>query len=308
MFRWFKPKIFNSGYLPEHDGHKVFFMEAGNPHGLPVLVFHGGPGGQAKIHHTDAFCPCKHRVILFDQRGCGQSLPAGEMLNNNTQALLDDAERLLKYLKIDGKVIVRGASWGSTLALLFALRNPQRVESLLLSQVFLADSGNKKWLYDNSRIFYPDMIEKLNDANNIMGDLSKHYAEMINSGDYELQQRASCLYGSFERVAGSLEPHLDIHDVFPEQLTSDRIYINYEAQNFMLEDNYILNNAEKLQNIPTLMVHNRLDMVCPLEGAYKLHKKLPYSKLIIVPEIGHVGKLLRRTINREIKAFLLQYE
>ena len=237
MFNLFKPKVYNSGWLPEKDGHKVYFMEAGNPKGKPVLIFHGGPGGAAKLRHAYAFDRKKYRVILFDQRGSGHSLPAGETLHNTTKDLLDDADRLLEYLKIGGQVIVRGGSWGSTLALLFALRHPDKVEKLLLSQIFLADEKAKRWLDD---------------------------------------------------------------------IASNRIYIHYAAEDFMLADGQIMENIEVIKNIPTLIVHNRLDMVCPLCGAYALHKQLPKSKLVIVPDIGHSSPMLHKAIEREIKAFLLQ--
>lgn len=121
FFNLFKkePVAFNSGYLPEENGHQVFFHEFGNPQGIPVLAFHGGPGYYSSPGHTKSFDLKKQRVILFDQRGGGKSLPAGETKNNTTNDLLHDAKRLLTHLQID-KVVLSGSSWGSTLALLFA--------------------------------------------------------------------------------------------------------------------------------------------------------------------------------------------
>jgi len=133
MFNLFTPRVFNSGYLPEKEGHRIYFMELGNPDGKPVLIFHGGPGSCSKAYRAAAFDRKKYRVIMFDQRGCGRSMPAGEMENNDSIAALEDAERLIKYLNIKKPLIVRGGSWGSTLALLFAMRNPNTVEKLLLS-------------------------------------------------------------------------------------------------------------------------------------------------------------------------------
>lgn len=304
MFNFFKPKIYNSGYLPEKDGHRVYFMEAGNPQGQPVLVFHGGPGGNAKLRHAYAFDRKKYRVILFDQRGGGQSLPAGEMQNNTTGALLDDAERLLACLKVDGKIIVRGGSWGSTLALLFAIRHPKRVEKLLLSQIFLADKAGQKWLEEGSGLFYPDMLAKLTAETKKGQTPAQSFADMINSADLVQQVKAASLYGNYERVLGKFSPRLEIDEVTADDISSNRIYINYVAQNFMLEDGFIMKHIAKIKHIPTLIVHNRLDMVCPLQGAYELHKKLPHSKLTVVPDIGHSSDMLYKTLDREIKEFL----
>lgn len=304
MFNFFKPKIYNSGYLPEKDGHKVYFMEAGNPAGKPVLVFHGGPGGSAGLRHAYAFDRKKYRVVLFDQRGGGRSLPSGETKNNTTADLLDDAERLLDYLKIDGTVVVRGGSWGSTLALLFALRHPDRVEKLLLSQIFLADDAARKWLEEGSGLFYPDMLAKLTAETSKGRTPAQSFADMINSADLTQQVKAAALYGNYERVLGRLNPRLEIDEITADDISSCRIYINYAAQNFMLEDGFILRHIAKIKHIPTLIVHNRLDMVCPLQGAYELHRKLPQSKLTVVPDIGHSSALLHKAIESEIKRFL----
>ncbi|MDO4184853.1 MAG: alpha/beta fold hydrolase [Rhodospirillales bacterium] len=306
MFNLFTPRIFNSGYLPEKEGHRVYFMEIGNPDGEPVLIFNGGPGGVSKTSKAAMFDRKKYRIIMFDQRGCGKSMPAGEMENNDSIAALEDAERLIKHLNIKKPLIVRGGSWGSTLALLFALRNPQSVKMLLLSQIFLADSDNKKWMEEDSGLFYPDMLEKLDSSapKNKRLNLAQRFAKMMNSYNLGQQVKAVCTYGCYERVLGNLSPDLNIKKVTQDDINSNMIYINYCAQNFMLEDKCIINNTSIIEHIPTLIVHNRLDMVCPLCGAYELHKHLPNSKLVIVPDIGHGSKLLHKTIKKEIKRFL----
>lgn len=306
MFNWFQPKIFNQGYLPEKDGHQVFFMEAGNPKGKPVLVFHGGPGGSAKLRHAAAFDRKKYRVILFDQRGCGQSLPSGEIKHNTTDDILEDAARLLDFLQISEKVVIRGGSWGSTLALLFALKYPERVDCLLLSQIFLADDKAMAWIDEISGWFYPDIMEELQKGLRNGEALPKAYNEMINSSDLSEQVRATAMYGNYERVLGQLDPILPQGEVTQKDVEATRIYLHYMTENFMLNSEQIMNDIDKIVHLPTLIVHNRLDMVCPIEGAWRLHKALPKSKLVIVPEKGHSAPLLHKTINKEIKSFLQQ--
>lgn len=304
MFNWFMPKIFNQGYLPEKDGHQVFFMEAGNPKGKPVLVFHGGPGGSAKLRHAAAFDRKKYRVILFDQRGCGQSLPSGDIKHNTTADILDDAARLLNFLQINEKVIVRGGSWGSTLALLFALKYSERVECLLLSQIFLADDKAMAWIEEISGWFYPDIMEDLQKGLKSGEATAKAYNEMINSSDLSEQVKATAMYGNYERVLGQLNPVLPQGEVTQKDVEATRIYLHYMTENFMLRPEQIMDAIDTIAHLPTLIVHNRLDMVCPLEGAWRLHKALPKSKLVIVPEKGHSAPLLHKTINKEIKVFL----
>ncbi len=304
MFNWFMPKIFNQGYLPEKDGHQIFFMEAGNPEGKPVLLFHGGPGGSAKLHHAAVFNRKKYRIILFDQRGCGHSLPNGEIRHNTTLDTLDDAIRLLDFLQISGKIIVRGGSWGSTLALLFAQKYPERVESLLLSQIFLADDKAMAWIEDISGWFYPDIMEDLQKNLRNGEAVAKAYNNMINSADLSAQVKAAAMYGNYERVLGQLKPVWPQSEVTQKDVEATRIYLHYVTENFMLRPDQIMNAIDKIAHLPTLIVHNRLDMVCPLEGAWRLHKAMPNSKLVVVPEKGHSAPLLYKILNKEIKSFL----
>lgn len=302
--KFFEIKPFNQGYLPTADGHDVYFMEFGNPKGKPILMTHGGPGGSCKIKYAKEFDLKKYRVIMFDQRGCGQSLPRGEMKNNSADDTLFDMKRLLEYLNINEKIILKGGSWGSTIALLFAEHNPKLVEKMLLSQIFLADSANDDWMLKQSALFYPDVVERFTDEVRGWGSIPAYYAKLINSDNKEEQLKAFNLLGNYERIMGELDVEAKIQEIDDRALNNMRIYLGYWAKNYTLKNNEIMRNVKKIAHIPTLMVHNRLDFSCPLQAAYELHKALPNSKLVIVPEKGHVGKLLYGAINKESREFL----
>lgn len=302
----FMPRPFNEGYLPEKDGHKVYFAEFGNRNGVPVICFHGGPGSGSRPRHTKQFDLKKYRVILFDQRGCGKSLPAGEMRHNEAANSVEDGKRILDYVGVEGKVIVRGASWGSTLALLFAEKYPELVEKLIVTQIFLANERDILWQENTSGLFYPDMLEKVRNGAEGHKNIAKYYADLINSDNLLDQVKAVELYGSYENVLGALNPTLEVREIDADCINGAKIFINYAAKKMTLKDNEILNSVEKIAGIPTLIVHNRLDMVCPLQNAYELHKAMPASKLVIVPYMGHYGKDLSKVIRQEIKDFLKQ--
>ena len=295
--KWFTPKPFNSGYLPEVSGHLVFYAEYGEPQGKPVLMFHGGPGGCCKAKWAKVADLKKYRVIMFDQRGCGQSLPLGKIENNTTADLLDDASRLLEYLKINQKVIVRGGSWGSTLALLWAERHPDQVEQLLLSQIFLANAESERWEMEDSAYFFPEFVEYLNHAS--QDNIAPYYNQLIQSDDEAKQLDAinhACWY---ERILGSKVPQFaTFKEITPDLLASNRIAMHYSAHKYFLKSDTVLDNINKIKDIPTVIVHNRLDMVCPFKGAYDLHKAIPNSQLVIVPEFGHVGRLLNKAVKQ----------
>ena len=299
--KWFEPKAFNQGYLPEKDGHKVYFAEYGNPRGFPVLVLHGGPGGCFKAKHVKVFDLKKYRVIGFDQRGCGKSHPLGQGQKNTVQDTLDDIDRLLEHLEIYEKIIIRGGSWGSTLALLFAERHPEKVKKLLLSQIFLADEASKKWEEEGTTWFYPDIWEQIKSKVRGGYSVGEYYARLINTGEAQKQIKAISYLGSYERILGSLDPKIENKAIDEYIVASNRIYINYLANSFYLKENQIMKNIKKISSVPTLIVHNRLDFVCPPEGAFRLHKALAQSRLVIVPDKGHVSKKLYQAIAKEIK-------
>lgn len=300
---WFNPKPFNSGYLPEVNGHLVYYAEYGFSQGIPVLVFHGGPGGSSKARRAKLFDLKKYRVVMFDQRGCGQSMPLGKIDCNTTADLLDDASRLLEYLKINQKVIVQGCSWGSTLALLWAERHPERVEKLLLSSIFLANDEARRWEQEDSAYFFPEFVEYLNHVS--QDNIAPYYNQLIQSDDEAKQLDAINHAGWFERILGSKSPQFaNFKEVTPELLASNRIALHYSAHKYFLKSDSIIDGISKIKDIPTVIIHNRLDMVCPYKGAYDLHKAMPDSKLIIVPEFGHSGKLLHRAVAKTFKEIL----
>lgn len=297
---WFLPKPFNSGYLPEVNGHLVYYAEYGNPQGKPMLMFHGGPGSGSKAAWARMVDLKKYRVVMFDQRGCGQSLPLGKIENNSTADLLDDASRLLEYLKINQKVILRGGSWGSTLALLWAERHPERVEQIFLSQIFLANDESLRWEMEDSAYIYPEFVVYLNHAS--QDNIPSYYNQLMQSDDLAKQLDAYNHGYWYERICSSVTPQFgNTKELNPNQIASARVYMHYAAHKFFLKSDTILDNINKIKDIPSIIIHNRLDLVCPFKGAYDLHKAMPNSKLIIVPEFGHSGKLMHKAIKKGFK-------
>jgi proline iminopeptidase len=301
--RFFEPKPFATNYLPEENGHRVFYQQFGNPQGEAILSFHGGPGSFSKTKHAKEFDLKKYRVILFDQRGCGQSTPAGSITHNTTQDLIHDAARILDTLGI-AHVHIKGGSWGSTLALLFAQHYPQRVTSLILSQIFLARHADYMWINEQSRMFYPDIFAQMEEHIPAGQSVRDGYTQMLFSNNLLHQIKATQFLGRYERLVGSLNPSFKTDLPDDAHMQGFRIYMHYDRQNFGLAENQILDSIAAITHIPTLIVHNRLDMVCPLEQAWLLHQALPQSRLVIVPDHGHVSPLLYKTLAQETNLFL----
>jgi proline iminopeptidase len=297
------PKPFNDGFLSAQDGHKVYYVQYGNPKGIPVLSFHGGPGGCSKPKYAKLFDLKKYRFIQFDQRGCGKSEFVDLLENNNTQALVSDAARLLKHLGIEEQVIAHGVSWGSTMALLFAEAYPEKVKKIVVSSVFLARPIDADWVRHDSERFYPDLWEEIR-SHTKHREVYDGYYRLLFSPRIKDNLTALSYLGSYEHKLGQLNPSFTKLEELDEAfLKMSKIYFHYDKEGFFIHPNQILKNAEKIRKIPTLIVHNRMDFCCPVKQAWDLHKALPKSKLTIMPGYGHSSPKLLKEVKRQIKDF-----
>lgn len=300
MFRFFNNKVFDKGYLPSFEGHEIYYQQMGNPKGEVILSFHGGPGGHCKESHAEVFNLKKYRVIMFDQRGCYRSKTDDLVSLNDTKRLVKDAKRLLEHLNINTPVIVTGASWGSTLALLFAEKYPELTKQLGVFSVFLARHENADWMLKNSALFYPDLLEEIYRQSEGENPYI-HYAKKIFSEDLGDIQTAVKYMVHYEYQLGRLDAGFKDVRIDNETINAARISLYYAANHYFLENDEILKNAHKIKNIPTLIIHNRLDMCCPLKGAWELYRALDNAQIEIVADLGHGGKLLKSTIKKHFK-------
>lgn len=274
--------------------HELVIEQSGIPEGIPVLVLHGGPGGACLPLHRRFFNPEKYRIVLFDQRGAGKSRPHGELRNNHTQALIDDIEKIREHLAID-KFILFGGSWGATLALLYAQKFPQRVSAMILRGVFLGRKKDLEWLYiEGANRFFPDAWKNFLKPISVIEqkDLIAAYYRRLTGKD-ELAKRSSAkAWVTWEGECSTLRPSHSVIDQHMESLNAlslARIECHYFMNDCFIEENQILNQASALTDIPTVIVHGRYDMVCTLEGAYRLAEALPQAELHIVRDAGHAS-------------------
>lgn len=297
MFGFFNNKVFDRGFLPEFEGHRIFYRQMGNPKGEPVLFFHGGPGGCSKESHGRYFNLKKQRIIMFDQRGCGKSEYNDITELNDTGRLIKDAKRLLEHLNITGKITIAGGSWGSTLTLLFAEKYPDLVKKICLYAVFLARREDMDWMLRGSGLFYPDLLEEIRSQSEGENPYT-HYARLIFSDKLGSIQTAVKYMVHYEYQLGRLDAAFKEVSLNNETINSARVSLYYAANRYFLEDGEILKNIEKIKHIPTIIAHNRLDMCCPLKGAWDLYRSLDNAQMEIVADLGHVGDKLRKTFLR----------
>jgi proline iminopeptidase len=281
--------------LPEQDGHTVSYSVHGNPDGPTIISFHGGPGSKSKPYHAERFDLAKYRVILFDQRGCGASTPMGELENNTTKHLLMDAERIREALGIESW-FVSGGSWGSTLSLLYAIKYPERTKGLLIAAIFLGDRESINWSFGNggAATIMPDVWEKrmqFFDKFNIkVATQNADTLQALDEADLATQKEITA--GVFNWEGNLFTPHSSISytdpsDIEEKDIASAKIFLHYDKNHEFIADNYILDNTDKIADIPTVIVHGRYDILCPMNKAKMLADKLNTCELVIATSSGH---------------------
>jgi len=294
-------KPVNQYMLKVNDNHVINVEEYGNKNGIPMLFLHGGPGAGASPVFQKYFNPNKYRLIMFDQRGCGKSIPYGEVTENTTQNLIQDINLILGYFNID-KTHIYGGSWGSTLALLYAEAHPEKVLSLILRGVFLCRKDDINWFYQNGASeIYPQYWENyisIVDQSKRENILSA-YHEMIFSSDETISNRACKEWSLWEGKSSCLIPCNNVINSFDECAVSlARIESHFFMNNCFIRENQILEDINKIKDIPCIIVHGQYDIVCPIRQAHDLHKVYDNSELIIAKDAGH--SLLEPSISKEI--------
>jgi proline iminopeptidase len=307
---WPELKPYKTDYLKVSELHKIFYQLGGNPEGKPVMVIHGGPGGGCSPDMFRFFNPQKFHIILHDQRGAGQSKPYAEIKENTTQHLVEDIEKLRRHLNL-GKVILFGGSWGSTLALAYAETYPQNVSGMILRGIFTGSKEEIDHFYHGATArYFPENYERL--LQYIDNPEQMNYAAQllikIQSPDPEVRKKYALAWGKYEIKMAALNiPDRVVDDIFKEWNPYDfALFENYYmANNCFLEEGELLNNAHRMEDIPAVIVNGRYDVICPPITAYKLHKKLPKSELIIVERAGHSASAepLRSVLVNAVKQF-----
>ena len=272
--------------------HVLYVEESGDPDGIPVLFVHGGPGAGCESYHRCFFDPNVYRIILFDQRGSGRSTPHAVLEGNTTQALVADMEIIREKLDINRWVLF-GGSWGSTLSLVYAETHNDRVMGLIVRGIFLTRQKEIDWFYQEgaSRIFpdyWQDFIKPI--PENERDNLLKAYYKRLTGENEIAQMHAAKAWSIWEGRTATLKSNKNVIDHFGSAHTAlslARIECHYFMNDSFLEDNQILNNVDKLQNIPGVIVQGRYDLICPLESAWSLHQHWLNSELKIIVDAGH---------------------
>ncbi len=280
--------------LPVDDVHTLRVEECGNPHGLPVVFLHGGPGAGIALYHRRFFDPARYRVVLFDQRGAGHSTPFAELRENTTWHLVADLETLRERLGIE-RWVVFGGSWGSTLALAYAQTHPERVLGLVLRGIFLCRPAEIRWFYEEGGASWilPDKWQRYAAAipPHERGDMLEAYWRRLSSDDAAVRLAAARAWGAWEGGSITLKdsPETEASFAAPEvALSLARIEAHFFRHGGWLEPDQLLRDVPKIRHIPATIVHGRYDIICPVKSAFDLAAVWPEADFQVVLS-GHAA-------------------
>ena len=275
--------------------HHVYYEECGNPNGVPVVFLHGGPGSGCNPTQRRFFDPNYYRIILFDQRGCGRSTPQGEVTDNTTDDLVSDIEAIRQRLGIT-KWHVFGGSWGSTLALAYALSHTAQVMSLILRGIFFSRQSELNWFLGEVKHFHPEPWHTL--CSYLPADKRENildaFEALVFSDDKNINIPAASAWNAYESSMMSLLPRetngkaSDSKTAGEIEVARARVQIHYIKHLCFVGNRDLLTEAaQKLSHIPTTIVQGCYDMVCPPISAWELSRAMPHAKLVMVADAGH---------------------
>lgn len=288
---------YQKGFLDVGEGQRIYFEQSGNPEGRPAVFLHGGPGSGGGTDRRRFFNPDAYRIICLDQRGCGQSTPhvadatdPADMALNTTWHLVDDLERLREHLGIE-RWQVFGGSWGSTLALGYAEKHPERVTELVLRGIFTLRRPELEWYYqDGASHVLPEWWEVFLQPLARAGKLSSNdyiaaYRDLLWDADPEVAGHAGLCWTRWEAATTSLlfDPsHLDTMSDPRFALAFARIENHYFVHGGWMQEGQLIAEASRLADIPAVIVQGRYDMCCPAQTAVELHRAWPQADLRMV--------------------------
>lgn len=298
---------FNTDLYRTKDGHEIYYEVCGNPDGYPVVFLHGGPGSGCNPVQRRFFDPDFYKIILVDQRGCGRSKPLGSTENNTTQHLVEDLDAIRHILGIE-QWLVFGGSWGSTLALNYALKHTDRTSGLILRGIFLARPIEMQWFLGQITFFYPDVWETLlNHLDNQPTDLLTAFEHLIFDEDPKICVPAAEAWNAYESAIMRLIPNQNngeaqIKDPSAQaiEVARARVQIHYIKHDCFIDGEAVLAACKEL-SIPTYIAQGRYDMVCPPQTAWQLKLAMPHAEFTMVADAGH-SAMEDGTCNALIKA------
>ncbi len=308
---------YKTGYINLDGLHQMYWEESGNPKGVPVLVLHGGPGAGSSPSMRRFFDPSHYRIIIYDQRGAGKSLPLGELKDNTTPHLVADIEILRVHLGIK-QWYVFGGSWGTTLAIAYGEAHPEKCLGFILRGIFLCRRSELEWVLWDAKTFFPEEFRKFvaplkQEERKDWRTLLEAYYKRLTDPDPQLCLEAAKIWSAYEGSMATLLQNPGVIDQFVQDKVAfglARIEAHYFLNDIFLPENDLLNKIDRIRHIPGIIIHGRYDVVCPIISADDVVQKWPEVDYRIIPDAGHstAEPGIQRELVKAMEEFKVKYQ
>ncbi len=278
-------------HLQVDDIHTLYIEQSGNPNGVPVVFLHGGPGGGSSPSHRRFFDPRRYRIVVFDQRGAGNSTPLGETRNNTIELLTADIEAIRTLLGIE-RWHLFGGSWGATLGIAYAVAYPRRCLSLTLRGIFLLRTWEVDWFVYGIRAVFPEAWNRFSNfiPEDERGELLQAYIRRLHAPDPAIRLAAARSWSLYEGACSSFQPNSYFLSGYADEVVAlglARLEAHYMANHVLHGEQDLLRRIDGIRHIPAAIVQGRYDMICPIRTANELHRAWPEADYIVIPDAGH---------------------
>jgi proline-specific peptidase len=133
----------------EFRGFHTWYRDVGPEGGIPLVCLHGGPGStHYYFQPLEQLAEAGRRLVVYDQLGCGSSDRPDDPDLWTVELFVDELRTLREALDLE-RIHLLGTSWGSMLAIEYALTQPVGLVSLTLNS---PPTAAETWMAEARRL------------------------------------------------------------------------------------------------------------------------------------------------------------
>lgn len=283
---------FAQGMLALDHGHQMYWEQCGAPDGVPVVYLHGGPGEGSHPRLRGLLAPLPVNWILYDQRGAGRSIPRAAIHANTTRDLVNDLDILRRHLSVE-RMVLAASSWGTVVALEYALRYPEQVSGLVLRSPFLGSAEEIAWFIAGNRHTFPAAWQQFSGmaGHPPTATLATAYCRLLTSPDPRVHLAAAREWHRWEATMAQW-PDAPGQALRPDgfmALPLARLEAHYLSHQCFLPESGLLERLEghRAATLPCHIVHGSEDRLCLPGMAARLAERFSGGQRTEVPGAGH---------------------
>ena len=245
-----------------------------------IIILHGGPDfDQSYLLPEMDLLSDSYRLIYYDQRGRGKSASNVRPEDVTLASDIADLEKVRQYFHLESATLL-GHSWGTVVALEYALQYPERVTHLILMNPGPASREDyvqlrKDWLEKRA----DDMARRKAIAET---DAYKQGDPEAVTAYYRIHFKPALAQPeNYEKLIARMHADFTKEGVLKARAIEDRL-----MQNTWASPKFDLIPRLKVLKIPTLVLSGDHEFI-PAATAEHIVKAIPYARIAVLKGCGH---------------------